>query len=439
MNSSRMLAASARMAAAARRVGLHTGAGRTRAFHARPLAQRQAHTLWPAAPTSASGASATGPFAGLRVLDLSRILAGPYCTMMLGDQGADVLKVEDPEGGDATRTWGPPFLEHGEAVYFMAVNRNKRSITLDLKSSADKQKLVDLASQADVLVENYVPGKLDALGLGYEALAASNPRLIYLSVSGFGPTGPYAQRPGFDVIAAGIGGLLHITGQADGPPAKVGVAITDVCTGLFANGAIAAALYAREKTGRGQRIDVSLLETQVAVLVNIAANYIMAGREGKRWGTAHESIVPYQAFACADGKYVIVGAGTDGQWRKLARTLGDERLADARFATNAARVAQRDELLAILQSVIGAKPAAHWLASLAAVGVPYGPINSLAEVFADPQVLHRDMLTSVPHSRLGALPMVGLPVKYSETPCSIRLAPPDLGEHNDALRRDDEA
>ena len=369
-----------------------------------------------------------GPFEGIRVLDLSQAATGPYCTMLLGDLGAEVIKVERPERGDDTRQWGPPFIE-GESAYFLSLNRNKKSLSLNLKHPEGLKIALELARRSDVFVENFRPDTLERLGLGYQALSAMNPRLIYCSISAFGPTGPYRNYPGYDVIISALGGLMGITGEKDRPPCKVGVAVTDVSTGIMAQGAISAALYAREKTGKGQRIDLSLLETQVSVLINQASNYLLAGIIPQRAGSHHPSIVPYQAFKAKD-IYVTVGAGNDELFRKLCNVLDIPELAeDTRFKTNPDRVKHRDALEEILQERLKTKTAAEWFQILSSAGVPCGPVNTLDRVFQDPQVLHRKMVEEIDHPRAGRIRLVGLPVKFTDTPAEIRTPPPVLGEH----------
>lgn len=373
------------------------------------------------------------PLAGVRILDLTRIVAGPYCTMILGDLGADVLKVERPGTGDESRKWGPPFLPNStDSVYFMAANRNKRSICVDLKRGSDL--IHALAAQCDVLVENYVPGKLAEYNLAYEQLRSTCPHLIYCSITGYGPSGPYAKRPGYDVIAASIGGLCHITGAADGPPAKVGVAMTDMATGLYAHGAILAALLQRYRTGRGQKIDVNLLSTQVASLINVASNYLNGGKEAKRWGTAHESIVPYEAFPTLGGGWLTVGAGSDRQFEALCQLLGLPELAsDARFVNNKQRVQNRTELVDLLSATFRQCTSEHWMAVFEAAPFPVGPINNMEQVFADPHVRAVGMVKELQHSAAGTVRVVGPPVVYGEASNTARRAPPLLGEHTDEI------
>jgi crotonobetainyl-CoA:carnitine CoA-transferase CaiB-like acyl-CoA transferase len=374
-----------------------------------------------------------GALHGVRVLDLSRVLAGPYCSMMLGDLGADVAKIEQPGTGDETRQWGPPFVAPGLSAYFASVNRNKRSVALDLKQPRDLALVHALAARADVLVENFSPGTAERLGVGYERIRGLNPRIIYCSITGFGADGPYRDRLGYDLVVSAVGGLMGITGEPDGPPVKVGVAITDVCTGLSAHGAICAALYARERTGVGQRIDPSLLETQVSALVNIAASFLVSGVEPRRWGTAHETIVPYQGFETAD-KPLIVAVGNDQIWSRLCGAIGRLDLAhDPRFATNPLRVQHREACVAEIAGVLKTRPLDEWARVLNDADVPCGPVNTLGDVFADPQVLHRGMLVELRAAGGESYKAVGLPVKYAGTPASITRPAPQLGEHTEAV------
>jgi crotonobetainyl-CoA:carnitine CoA-transferase CaiB-like acyl-CoA transferase len=353
--------------------------------------------------------------------------------MILGDLGADVIKVERPGIGDETRNWGPPFAAPGESAYFICTNRNKRSITVNLKAPEGVEVIKSLAKKSDVLLENFPPGTTHKLGIAYPTIREVNPRIIYCSITGFGPDGPYCKRTGYDVVVAALGGLVGITGEPDGPPVKVGVAITDVCTGITAHGAICAALYAREKTGKGQHIDLSLLETQVAALVNMASSYLISGEIPCRWGTAHESIVPYQGFEVRD-KYILIAAGNNALWAKLCEALGaPELIDDPRFSSNPLRVENRKECIGILTSLLQAKTAAEWVELLNAQGIPCAPINTLDAVFKDPQVLHRNMLVEIDHPSAGKVKMVGIPVKYSDTAATIRRPPPRLGEHTDEI------
>jgi len=370
-----------------------------------------------------------GPLDGVRVLDLTRVLAGPYCTMFLGDLGAEVVKVEQPGVGDDTRGWGPPFAG-GESTYFLCVNRNKKSITLDLKSTEGIQLLKKLAACTDVLIENFRPGNMERLGLGEEVLRAVNPRLIYASLSGFGADGPMREVPGYDLIIQAWGGLMSITGMPDGEPTKVGVAIVDLVAGLMLGKSIAAALFAREKLGVGQKIDTSLLEAEVACLVNTGSNYLVEGKVPGRWGNAHPTIVPYQSFKTADG-FLVIGVASEGIWQRFCPAIGKAELADdSRFARNADRVANRGALIAILSEMFLSRATDTWLSLLNQAQVPCAPIQTIDKVFASSQVRHRDMLVKIVHPTAGSVRMAGIPVKFSVTPPSVRLPPPLLGEHS---------
>ncbi|ORX90532.1 CoA-transferase family III [Basidiobolus meristosporus CBS 931.73] len=358
--------------------------------------------------------------------------------MLLGDLGAEIIKVERPKVGDDTRSWGPPYATNtdgtvGESAYFLSVNRNKKSITVDFKSKQGLEIVHRLAKEADVLVENYVPGTLDKLGLGYEELSKLNPRLIYASITGYGPTGPYAKRPGYDVIIEAEAGLMHITGETDGQPVKVGVAITDLTTGLYAHGAIMASLLNRMRTNRGQKVDLSLLECQVASLANIGSNYLIGGNEATRWGTSHPSIVPYQVFPTLDG-YIMIGAGNDGQFRSLCRAIRQEELlADSEYQTNSLRVKNRSKLIETLSDIFRKQPTQTWLTNLEGSGIPFGPINNMKQTFEHPQVVHREMIQEVNHPKAGKIKVAGVPVKYSESKATIRSAPPLLGQHTEEV------
>lgn len=371
---------------------------------------------------------APGPLDGVRILDLSRVLAGPYCTMFLGDLGAEVVKVEQPGVGDDTRGWGPPFVA-GESAYFLSVNRNKKSITLDLKSSEGQTLLRRLAETADVVIENFRPGTMERMGLGERELLSVNPRLIYASLSAFGTNGPMRDTPGYDLIVQACGGLMSITGMPDGEPTKVGVAIIDIVAGLMLGQAIVAALFAREKLGLGQKIDTSLLEAGVACLVNAGSNYLIGGKIPGRWGNAHPSIVPYQSFKTADG-YLIVGVASEGIWKRFCQAVGRSELTeDPRFAKNSNRVENRAELIGILSEIFLSRESKTWMQMLNEAEVPCAPVQTIDQVFSDPQVLEREMLAEVQHPTAGTIRMAGVPVKFSATPAAIRLAPPLLGEH----------
>lgn len=376
--------------------------------------------------------SASAPLDGLLVLDLSRVLAGPYCTMILGDLGAEVVKVEHPEGDD-TRRWGPPFAG-GESAYFLAVNRNKRSVTADLKTPEGARLVRAVARRADVLVENFRPGTLERMGLGLDALRAENPRLVTLTVSGMGASGPERDTPGYDFVVQATGGLMSITGPVEGPPSKVGVPIVDLTTGMMSANAVLAALYARERTGAGQHIDASLLETQVSWLAHVASGYFVSGTAPERLGNAHLAIVPYQSFRASDRDFAL-GVGNDGQWRRLCKAIGSPELAgDPRFRTNPDRIAHRAELVSLLQARFAEATAAEWVERIAGAGIPVGLVRTVPEVLEDPQVRARDMVVSVDHPTIGDLRMVGIPFKFSATPASIRRPPPLLGEHTEEVR-----
>lgn len=385
-------------------------------------------------------ADAEGPLAGIRVLDLSRVLAGPVATQLLGDLGADVVKVERPGCGDDTRAWGPPYLKDGdgrdtsESAYFLSCNRNKRSLTIDLGKKEGQALVRGLAARADVLIENFKVGDMARFGLAYVDLAPSLPRLVYCSISGFGQTGPYAAQPGYDFMVQGMGGVMSITGEAEGEAMKVGVAVADVVCGLYAAVAILAALRHREEAGQGQHIDLGLLDTQVAWLVNQGMNYLVSGKPPQRLGNAHPNIVPYQVFATADG-YLIIAVGNDAQFRRLAACVGMPALAeDADYASNAARVRNRAMLVPILEALVRAKTQAHWLEMLTAAGVPCGPVNDIGQVFADPQVAARGMRVTVPHPLAGGdVELIGNPLRLSASAVAYRRPPPLLGQHTDEV------
>ena len=379
-----------------------------------------------------------GPLSHLRVLDLSRVLAGPWATQVLADLGAEVIKVERPDIGDESRAWGPPFLrdargeETGESAYFLGTNRGKRSIAVDLSVPEGRAIVRRLAERSDVLVENFKVGALDRLGLGYDELSAANPGLVYCSITGFGQTGPYRARAGYDFLIQAMGGLMSVTGEPDGAPGggpmKVGVAIADVLTGMYATTAVLAALAHRERSGRGQRVDLALLDVQVAMLANQAQSTLVTGRPPGRMGNAHPSIVPYQAFATRDG-HIVLAVGNDGQFARFCEAAGRPELSrDARFATNAARVRNRADLVALLAPVLAARTSRDWIAALEGAGVPGGPINDLAQVLADPQVRARGLRVEVPHPLAGTVPVVASPIRLSETPVEHG-TPPLLGQH----------
>ncbi len=367
------------------------------------------------------------------VLDLTRVLSGPYCTMLLADMGARVIKIEQPGKGDDTRAWGPPFLE-GESAYFLSINRNKESVTIDLKHPEGRAIVEMLLARADVLVENFRPGTLAKLGLDYQSLASRYPRLVYCSVSGFGQTGPRRAEPGYDAVMQGEGGLMSITGPPDGPPFRLGVAIADIVSGMFAAYGISMALYARERTGKGQEVDIAMLDAVSALLTYQAGNYFASGKAPGRLGNRHPSIVPYETFAAADGDFVIA-VGNDDQWKKFCGAT--ELDAGERFATNRERVTGYDELRPLIADRLRAQTREHWIGRLGAVGVPCGSVRNLDELFHDPQVRAREMVAFVEHQTIGALEVLGVPVKLSATPGSVRTPPPRLGEHTDrVLQRD---
>ncbi len=380
-----------------------------------------------------------GALSHLRVLDLSRVLAGPWAGQILADLGAEVIKVERPGNGDDTRAWGPHFLKDaygestGEAAYYLSANRNKQSVTIDFTKPQGQQLVRELAAKSDILIENFKVGGLQAYGLDYASLKALNPELIYCSITGFGQTGPYAKRAGYDFMVQGLGGLMSLTGRPEGDegagPVKVGVALTDILTGLYSTVAILAALAHREQAGGGQHIDMALLDVQVACLANQAMNYLTTGVAPQRLGNAHPNIVPYQDFPTADGDFILT-VGNDSQFRKFAEVAGrSEWVEDPRFATNKLRVANRGVLVPLIRQVTVFKTTAEWVAQLEAVGVPCGPINDLAQVFADPQVKARGLAMQLPHALAGLVPQVASPIRLSETPVEYRNAPPLLGEH----------
>jgi formyl-CoA transferase len=374
------------------------------------------------------------PLHGNRVLDLSRVLAGPYCTMVLGDLGADVIKVESPEG-DETRGWGPPFAA-GESAYYLCVNRNKRSMVVDFKTDQGRAILQELTKQSDVLVENFRPGTLSRFSLDFETLATINPRLIYCSISGFGQTGPLRDKPGYDFMIQAMGGLMSITGEPDGEPMKVGVAVADIFAGQNAIIAILAALQARAQTGKGQHLDVSLFDSQLGMLANVASHYLISGSLPKRYGNAHANIVPYQTFQASDA-WFVVAVGNDRQFEKLCRVIARAPLAeDSRFVTNTARVENREALISILKPIFQRRTASEWLSALEEAGIPCGPINTLDNVFAEAQVQAREMLVNIEHPEIGDLRLVGSPLKFSDTPVAYKSPPPRLGEHTDEILRE---
>ena len=369
-----------------------------------------------------------GALEGIKILDLSRALAGPYCTMMLADMGAEVIKVEMPGKGDDSRSWGPPFV-NGESAYFMSVNRNKKSITLNMKSKRGVEILTKLINQSDVLVENFRPGTMEKFGLGYNEVKNMNPKILYCSISGFGQTGPYRMRPGFDQVLQGMGGLMSITGEPGGPPIKVGIAVADIAGGMFAAYGIAIALFHRKGTDEGQMIDISLLDSQVAWLTYRAGAYFATGEIPQPLGSGHPVIVPYQAFKAKD-TYINIAVGNDKLWELFCKTIGLENIMnDPKFATNAKRVENKEEIVRIIGEIIITRKSDEWLKILSDAGIPCGPIYTMDKIFSDPQVLHRQMLSELKHSKLGNIKVTGIPVKFSTTPGKLITAPPVLGQH----------
>jgi len=372
------------------------------------------------------------PLDGLTVLDFTRVLSGPYCTMQLADMGARVIKIEQPGKGDDTRGWGPPFV-NGESAYFLSINRNKESLTLDLKHPAARGVLDRLLASADVLVENFRPGTMARLGLGYEQLAGTFPRLVYCSISGFGQTGPRRKEAGYDAVVQAEGGLMSITGAADGPPFRLGVAIADIVSGMFAAQGIAFALLARERTGMGQLVDIGMLDATAALLTYQAGIYFSTGQTPARLGNRHPTIVPYETFQAADGDFVIA-VGNDEQWRRFCAAAGLEPLAgDERFATNRARIVNYDALRLLLDQRLRTETRSAWVDRLRGVGVPCGSVRDVAEVLQDPQLEARGMIQALEHAVAGAMRVIGVPIKLSGTPGAVRTPPPLLGEHTDRI------
>ncbi len=379
----------------------------------------------------------------LRILDLTRVLAGPWCAQNFADLGADVIKIERPGTGDDTRAWGPPYLrdadggDTSEAAYYLAANRGKRSVTVDISTTEGQQIIRALVATSDIVLENYKVGQLQKYGLDHAALKLIKPDLVYCSITGFGQTGPYAQRAGYDFIIQGMGGFMSVTGERDalpgGGPQKAGIAITDLMTGMYATIAVLAALSHRDRTGEGQYIDMALLDVQVAMMANMGTNYLASGTAPQRWGNAHPNIVPYQSFATSDS-HIIVAVGNDRQFKKFVSAAGYPELADdVRFATNPARVRHRDLLIPLLAGFIAAHPKRYWIDLLERAGVPCGPINDLDEVFKNPQVLARGMQIDVPHPLGVAARLVGSPMHLSVTPPTCSIAPPMLGQHTDEV------
>jgi formyl-CoA transferase len=378
----------------------------------------------------------SGALNGVRVIDLSRILAGPYCTMLLADMGAEVLKVEQPGAGDGSRQWGPPWVGD-QSAYFMSVNRNKKSVTLNLKRPKGQEILKKLLSNADVLVENFKPGTLKRMGLDYETLSADYPRLIYCSITGYGQTGPYKDRPGFDFMIQAQGGLMSLIGPAEGPPYKVGVAIVDVTAGLYAINAILAALHYRTQTGEGQFIDIALLDSQIAWLINVAHNYFATDNAPDRYGNAHPNIVPYEIFPTRNG-HLALAIGSDNQYQRFCEIVNRPDLwENEHFRTNAGRVQHRETLIPILQNLFQERTTVEWIDLCVKHNIPIGPINDVPTVLADPQVISRGMVQEIEHPILGTIQQLGPVAKFSKTPAELRAAPPILGEHTESILRDE--
>jgi crotonobetainyl-CoA:carnitine CoA-transferase CaiB-like acyl-CoA transferase len=375
----------------------------------------------------------TSPLNGITILDLTRVLSGPYCTMLLADMGARVIKVEQPRSGDDTRHWGPPFLGT-ESAYFLSINRNKESVTLDFKHPEGRAILDRLIAKSDVVVENFRPGALAKLGLDYASLAPAHPRLVYCSISGFGQTGPRRKEPGYDAVLQAEGGLMSITGSPDAPPVRVGVAIADIVTGMFAAQGVSMALYARERTGRGQLVDVSMLDAVAALLTYQAGIYFATGAPPVRLGNRHPTIVPYETFSASDGDFVLA-VGNDEQWRRFCEVAGLD--AGDQFATNRERVTGYAELRPIVAGVLRPHPRQYWIEKLTAAGVPCGSVRDLREVFSDPQLAAREMIVPMHHAAAGDIRVLGTPIKLSDTPAAMRAAPPTLGQHTDAVLAQD--
>ncbi|MEM0084291.1 MAG: CaiB/BaiF CoA-transferase family protein [Candidatus Methanomethylicia archaeon] len=373
------------------------------------------------------------PLEGIRVLDVSRVLAGPFCTMILGDLGAEVIKVEEPVKGDETRSWGPPFI-NGESAYYLSINRNKKSITVNLKSEEGIEIIYRLAERSDVFIENFRPGVAERLKIDYDSIKKINPKIIYCSISGFGQTGPYRDYPAYDLLIQAMSGFMSITGEEGRPPVRIGVALFDIGAAMYAAIAIIAALYRREKIGVGERIDISLLDTGVSWLTYMAMNYFATGENPKKMGSAHPSIVPYQCFKDKNGKYFAVAVGNDEHWRKMCKSLGKEEwINDERYITNPNRVKNRYELLAELNKIFESNTREYWLKVLMENSVPCAPVNEVSEILSDPQVIHREMVKEINHPKLGLIKQLGIPIKYANTKLEIKDPPPTLGQHTEEV------
>ena len=373
------------------------------------------------------------PLKGIRVIDLTRIIAGPYCTMVMGDLGAEIIKIEQPKVGDETRAWGPPWVEDTVSAYFVAINRNKKSLTLNFKHPKGIEIFRDLVKHSDVVIENFRPGTLEELQIGYEALKKINPRLIYCDITGYGTSGPYREKAGVDVIVSAVGGLMSITGEPDGEPVKVGVPLTDVMTALYVFGSVSSALYLRQKTGEGQRISINLLAMQLATLINIGSNYLVGGILPRRWGSAHPNIMPYEAHRAKDD-FLIFGVINERMWGSFCDLLGLDALKkDPRFCENSRRLENRKTLMEIIDRKLAEKTVAEWIPLFDKAGIPCGAINPFDRVFNDPQVLHLGLVKEVEHPKYGKVKMVGPPASFSESAVGIQSPPPVLGEHNQEI------
>jgi formyl-CoA transferase/CoA:oxalate CoA-transferase len=375
------------------------------------------------------------PLEGIRVLDASRVLTGPFCSMILGDLGAEIIKIEIPGAGDDTRHWGPPFIG-GESAYFLSINRNKKSVTLNLNSDTGKEVFYELAAKCDVLLENFRPGVTEKLSIDYSTIAKINPNLIYCSITSFGQTGEYRERLAYDIVVQGMGGLMGITGEESRPPVRIGVALSDIGAGMYAAIAILAAIIARQRLGGGQWLDVSLLDSTISWMTYMAGDYFATGHSPERMGSAHPSIVPYQCFKTKDNEFVTIAIGNDKLFREFCATIGMPNLADeSRFATNPARVQNRNQLVPILEKAFAEKTRQEWLKVLLDARLPAGPVYSMEEIFSDTHVQHREMLQKIRHPKAGIINQIGIPMKFSQTKSEIRSPPPLLGEHTDEVLR----